>query len=179
MIKGLLRFIIAVIFILSGFVKAVDLVGFSFKMEEYFSPAVFNMPFFEKFALLFSIIVVVLELFLGFMLLLKMKLKFTLSALIALCVFLVSLPSIPPILMWLQIADASEMLLNLHPGRVSLKMWLFLQALFFCLSFTEKISVKRMSTAVAEKNLQENSNTFFFCCVFFGNDLHYGTGNYA
>lgn len=87
MIKGLLRFIIAVIFILSGFVKAVDLVGFSFKMEEYFSPAVFNMPFLEKFALLFSIIVVVLELFLGFMLLLKLKLKFTLSALIALCIF--------------------------------------------------------------------------------------------
>ncbi|PKF74969.1 BT_3928 family protein [Chryseobacterium sp. PMSZPI] len=87
MIKGFLRFIIAVIFILSGFVKAVDLVGFSFKMEEYFSPAVFNMPFFEKFALLFSVIVVVLELFLGFMLLLKLKLKFTLSALIALCVF--------------------------------------------------------------------------------------------
>ncbi|NIF06787.1 DoxX family protein [Chryseobacterium sp. Tr-659] len=87
MIKGLLRFIIAVIFILSGFVKAVDLVGFSFKMEEYFSPSVFNMPFLEKFALLFSIIVVVLELFLGFMLLLKLKLKFTLSALIALCVF--------------------------------------------------------------------------------------------
>ncbi|MEI7488678.1 MAG: BT_3928 family protein [Chryseobacterium sp.] len=87
MIKGLLRFIIAVIFILSGFVKAVDLVGFSFKMEEYFSPAVFNMPFLEKFALFFSIIVVVLELFLGFMLLLKLKLKFTLSALIALCIF--------------------------------------------------------------------------------------------
>lgn len=87
MIKGLLRIIIALIFILSGFVKAVDLVGFSFKMEEYFSPSVFNMPFFEKFALLFSIIVVVLELWLGFMLLLKFKLKFTLSALIALCVF--------------------------------------------------------------------------------------------
>lgn len=87
MIKGLLRFIIAVIFILSGFVKAVDLVGFSFKMEEYFSPSVFNMPFLEKFALLFSIIVVVLELFLGFLLLLKLKLKFTLSALIALCIF--------------------------------------------------------------------------------------------
>ncbi|SIQ60800.1 Uncharacterized membrane protein YphA, DoxX/SURF4 family [Chryseobacterium sp. RU37D] len=87
MIKGLLRFVIAVIFILSGFVKAVDLVGFSFKMEEYFSPAVFNMLFFEKFALPLSIIVVVLELFLGFMLLLKLKLKFTLSTLIALCIF--------------------------------------------------------------------------------------------
>jgi uncharacterized membrane protein YphA (DoxX/SURF4 family) len=100
MIKGLLRFIIAVIFILSGFVKAVDLVGFSFKMEEYFSPAVFNMPFFEKFALLFSIIVVVLELFLGFMLLLKLKLKFTLSALIALCVFFGFLTFILLISMW-------------------------------------------------------------------------------
>jgi uncharacterized membrane protein YphA (DoxX/SURF4 family) len=87
MIKGVLRFIIAVIFILSGFVKAVDLVGFSFKMEEYFSPTVFNMPFLEKFALLFSIIVVVLELFLGFMLLIKLKLKFTLSMLIVLCIF--------------------------------------------------------------------------------------------
>lgn len=87
MIKSLLRFVIAVIFILSGFVKAVDLVGFSFKMEEYFSPSVFNMPFLEKFALLFSVIVVVLELFLGFMLLLKLRLKFTLSALIALCIF--------------------------------------------------------------------------------------------
>lgn len=87
MIKGLLRFVIAIIFILSGFVKAVDLVGFSFKMEEYFAPPVFNMPFLEKFALLFSVIVVVLELFLGFMLLLKLKLKFTLSALIALCIF--------------------------------------------------------------------------------------------
>lgn len=87
MIKGLLRFLIAVIFILSGFVKAVDLVGFSFKMEEYFAPNVFNMPFFEKFALPLSIFVVVLELLLGFMLLIKLKLKFTLSALIALCVF--------------------------------------------------------------------------------------------
>ncbi|MCY0977620.1 DoxX family protein [Chryseobacterium wangxinyae] len=87
MIKGLLRCVVAIIFILSGFVKAVDLVGFSFKMEEYFEPAVFNMPFFVKFALAFSIIVVVLELLLGLMLLLKLKLKFTLSALIALCIF--------------------------------------------------------------------------------------------
>ncbi|MBB4804962.1 putative membrane protein YphA (DoxX/SURF4 family) [Chryseobacterium defluvii] len=86
-IKELLRIAVAILFILSGFVKAVDLVGFSFKMEEYFSPAVFNMPFFEKYALLLSIIVVVLELFLGAMLLLKIRLKFTLSALIALCIF--------------------------------------------------------------------------------------------
>ncbi|HOB25234.1 MAG TPA: DoxX family protein, partial [Kaistella sp.] len=84
--KHILRIIIALIFIASGFVKAVDAVGFSFKLEEYFSPAVFNMPFFEKQALPIAIIVVVLELVLGFFLLMKMRLKFTLSALIALCV---------------------------------------------------------------------------------------------
>ena len=87
MLKRILRYIVALIFIVSGFVKAVDLKGFSFKLEEYFSPVVFNLPIFEKYALHFAIIVVVLELGLGFMLLMKIKLKATLSALIALCVF--------------------------------------------------------------------------------------------
>ena len=85
--KNILRIIIALIFIASGFVKAVDVVGFSFKLEEYFAPDVFNMPFLEKQALPIAIFVVALELILGFMLLLKLRLKFTLTALIALCVF--------------------------------------------------------------------------------------------
>ena len=85
--KHILRIFIAVIFIASGFVKAVDVVGFSFKLEEYFSPSVFNMPFFESQALRIAIFIVALELILGFMLLLRIRLKFTLSALIALCVF--------------------------------------------------------------------------------------------
>ena len=46
--KRILRYIIAIIFIISGFVKAVDVKGFSFKLEEYFSPDVFNLLFFEK-----------------------------------------------------------------------------------------------------------------------------------
>ncbi len=87
MIKALLRIIVGLIFIASGFVKAVDLVGFSFKLEEYFSPVVFNMPFLEEFALAFAIIVVALELLLGIMLVVKAKLRFTLAALIVLCVF--------------------------------------------------------------------------------------------
>ena len=87
MIKNILRIIIALIFIASGFVKAVDVVGFSFKLEEYFSPSVFNMPFLEKQSLVLAVIVVVFELVFGFFLLLKSQLKFTLSMLIALCVF--------------------------------------------------------------------------------------------
>ncbi|MBP7174131.1 MAG: DoxX family protein [Cloacibacterium sp.] len=85
--KRILRYLIAIIFIVSGFVKAVDPVGFSFKLEEYFSPSVFNIPFLEQFALPIAVFVVALELILGVMLLLKIKLRSTLISLISLCVF--------------------------------------------------------------------------------------------
>ena len=85
--KRILRYIIAIIFIASGFVKAIDVKGFSFKLEEYFSPDVFNLTFLQNFTLEIAILVVALELILGLMLLLKMKLKCTLISLIALCVF--------------------------------------------------------------------------------------------
>ena len=85
--KNILRYIIAIIFIASGFVKAIDVKGFSFKLEEYFSPDVFNLTFLQNFTLEIAIFVVALELILGLMLLLKMKLKCTLISLIALCVF--------------------------------------------------------------------------------------------
>lgn len=87
MLKNILRIIIAIIFIISGFVKGVDPVGFSFKLEEYFSPSVFNIPFLEKQALILAIIVVAFEMIFGFLLLIKSQLKFTLSILIALCIF--------------------------------------------------------------------------------------------
>lgn len=85
--KRILRYLIAIIFIASGFVKAIDVKGFSFKLEEYFSPDVFNLTFLQNFTLEIAIFVVALELTLGLMLLLKLKLKCTLISLIALCVF--------------------------------------------------------------------------------------------
>ena len=85
--KNILRILIALIFIASGFVKAIDVVGFSFKLEEYFSPAVFNLSFLESISLPIAIVVVVLELVLGFMLLLKIKVKQVLALMIALCIF--------------------------------------------------------------------------------------------
>jgi uncharacterized membrane protein YphA (DoxX/SURF4 family) len=87
MFRNLLRILLATLFIISGFVKAVDVVGFSFKLEEYFSPTVFNIPFLEKLALPMAIFVVAFELILGLLLLLKIKIKLSLSLLIALCVF--------------------------------------------------------------------------------------------
>ena len=85
--KKILRYLIALIFIASGFVKAVDVKGFSFKLEEYFSPDVFHIPFLANYALALSVSAVALELVLGLMLLLNIKLKATLKLLIALCLF--------------------------------------------------------------------------------------------
>lgn len=85
--RAILRYLIGTIFIVSGFVKAVDPIGFSFKLEEYFSASVFNIPFLEKYSLILSIIVVAAELILGAMLFLKIKVKTVLKILIALCIF--------------------------------------------------------------------------------------------
>ena len=43
---SLVRLLVGVVFIISGFVKLVDPIGFSFKLEEYFEPHVLDMPFF-------------------------------------------------------------------------------------------------------------------------------------
>ncbi|MDL1913063.1 MAG: DoxX family protein [Bergeyella sp.] len=82
-----LRFFLATVFIVSGLVKAVDVVGFSFKLEEYFSPSVFNLPFLENYSLPLSVFVVLTETFLGLMLLFGRNIHFTLKALIVLCIF--------------------------------------------------------------------------------------------
>lgn len=85
--KTILRIIVGIIFIVSGGVKAVDPVGFSFKLEEYFSPSVFNLPWLENFALPLSLFVVAFEIVLGVMLLLNIRIRKVLGWLIALCVF--------------------------------------------------------------------------------------------
>ena len=58
------------LFIFSGLVKMNDPVGFSFKLEEYFSEEVLNLPIFEPLALPLAIILVAVEVLLGLALLL-------------------------------------------------------------------------------------------------------------
>lgn len=81
------RIFVAVLFIVSGFIKLNDPVGFSFKLEEYFSAAVLNLPFFEPYALAISIFVVIFEVILGVFLLIGYKPKFTVWSLLAMIVF--------------------------------------------------------------------------------------------
>ncbi|WP_340203071.1 BT_3928 family protein [Ascidiimonas sp. W6] len=86
-IVQIIRFFVGVLFIVSGFVKLNDPVGFSFKLEEYFSQGVLNLPFLEPYALIIALIVVIAEVVLGVMLLVGFKPKFTLWSLLLMIVF--------------------------------------------------------------------------------------------
>ncbi len=84
---NLARILVGLLFIISGFIKLNDPVGFSFKLEEYFSEPVLNLPFLEPYALAFALFVVILEVILGITLLLGFRLKLTLWTLLATIVF--------------------------------------------------------------------------------------------
>lgn len=81
------RWIVGILFIFSGFVKLNDPIGFSFKLEEYFSPSVLDLEFLAPFALVLAILLVVFELVLGIMLLIGYLPKFTTWALLLMIVF--------------------------------------------------------------------------------------------
>ena len=86
-IVNISRVLVGALFIFSGFVKLDDPIGFSYKLEEYFSPEVFNMPFFEPYVLGIAVFVVVLEVVLGVFILVGYKTKFTVWSLLGLIVF--------------------------------------------------------------------------------------------
>ena len=86
-IVGVVRIFVGILFIISGFIKLNDPVGFSFKLEEYFSQGVLNLPFLTPYALAISILVVVVEVMVGVMLILGYKRKITVWTLLAMIVF--------------------------------------------------------------------------------------------
>ncbi|RAJ13268.1 BT_3928 family protein [Olleya aquimaris] len=86
-IVGFLRIFVGIFFIISGFIKLNDPIGFAFKLEEYFGPTVLDLPFLIPYALGISIIVVVLEVLLGVFLIIGYKPKFTIWSLLLMIVF--------------------------------------------------------------------------------------------
>lgn len=86
-IVGFSRIFVGVLFIISGLIKLNDPVGFSFKLEEYFSQGVLDLPFLMPYALAIAIVVVIIEVLLGVMLLAGFKSKFTVWSLLAMIVF--------------------------------------------------------------------------------------------
>jgi uncharacterized membrane protein YphA (DoxX/SURF4 family) len=94
----IVRILIGLLFVFSGFVKAVDPWGFQFKLEDYF--IAFNWDFFMPFALFLAILVPAAEFIIGFALLLNLKPKYAIwGALIFMAFFL-------PLTLYLAITDA-------------------------------------------------------------------------
>lgn len=81
------RIFVGLLFIISGLIKLNDPVGFSYKLTEYFSETVFNLPFLEPITLGLALFLVILEVVLGVMLLIGYKTKFTVWSLLILIVF--------------------------------------------------------------------------------------------
>jgi uncharacterized membrane protein YphA (DoxX/SURF4 family) len=80
------RLFVGILFIISGLIKLNDPLGFSYKLDEYFSEAVFNMPFFVPYTLAIALFLVILEVVLGVMLLIGYKTKWTIWSLLLLVV---------------------------------------------------------------------------------------------
>ena len=59
------RILVGALFIFSGVIKLNDPVGFGYKLEEYFSESVLNLPFLEPLALPMAVFLVLLEVLLG------------------------------------------------------------------------------------------------------------------
>jgi len=81
------RWVVGLLFIFSGWVKLNDPVGFSFKLEEYFSPSVLDIPFLVPSALALALVLVVVEVLLGVALLIGFAPKWTLYSLTGMIVF--------------------------------------------------------------------------------------------
>ncbi|MDX1751637.1 MAG: DoxX family protein [Salinimicrobium sediminis] len=81
------RWVVGILFIFSGFVKLNDPIGFSFKLEEYFSPSVLNLEFLAPFALVIALLLVVFEVVVGIMLLIGYLPRFTTWVLLLMILF--------------------------------------------------------------------------------------------
>ncbi|MFM2136337.1 MAG: hypothetical protein RL021_1737 [Bacteroidota bacterium] len=79
------RLLVGALFIFSGWIKANDALGFSYKLDEYFN--VFGMPWMTSLSLWMAIGICVFEIALGIALLLGVKMRFTAWSLLLLIVF--------------------------------------------------------------------------------------------
>lgn len=81
------RIFVGLLFIISGLIKLNDPVGFSFKLSEYFSETVLNLPFLIPLSLALAVFIVIFEVMLGVMLLVGFKTRFTVWSLLLMIVF--------------------------------------------------------------------------------------------
>ena len=83
------QYFVSTLFLFSGVIKANDPLGFSYKLNEYFE--VFGTEWLIPFSLFLSFLVCVMEMLLGFMLLIGARVKLTLWLLLLMILFFASL----------------------------------------------------------------------------------------
>jgi uncharacterized membrane protein YphA (DoxX/SURF4 family) len=81
------QILVGLLFIFSGFVKADDPLGFTYKLKEYFASDALNMPWLDKFSFGIAFTIPIIEMMLGFMILLGARKKLTLTLLFLMEVF--------------------------------------------------------------------------------------------
>ena len=81
------RILVGCLFIFSGFIKANDPLGFAYKLDEYFSPEVFNLEFLSAITVYMAMFICVLEILLGVLILLGEYAEFTTWLLMLMIVF--------------------------------------------------------------------------------------------
>lgn len=81
------RIIVGLLFIFSGFVKADDPLGFTYKMQEYFAKDALNFPFMDKFSFAIAFTVPIIEMTLGLMIIIGTRKLLTLTLIMAMMIF--------------------------------------------------------------------------------------------
>ncbi len=100
MLSRISRILVGSLFIVSGLIKANDPIGFSYKLNDYFAPGVFNMPWLDPFALELSILVCVAEIVLGVAILFGARMKLASWSLLILMIMFTILTGYTAIANW-------------------------------------------------------------------------------
>ena len=157
------RILVGVLFIISGLIKLNDPLGFSYKLQEYFSTDVLNLPFLEPYALVISVLVVVFEVVLGVFLLIGYKPKFTIWSLLGMIVFFTFLTFYSAYFDKVKDCGCFGDALKLTPWESFTKdivLLAFILILFFGQKYIKPIFSKLPTTVVALLS--------FIACLWFG-----------
>jgi len=100
MLSRISRILVGSLFIVSGLIKANDPVGFSYKLNDYFAPGVFNIDWLDPYALQLSVLICVAEIVLGVAILFGARMKLASWSLLILMIFFTFLTGYTAIANW-------------------------------------------------------------------------------
>jgi uncharacterized membrane protein YphA (DoxX/SURF4 family) len=101
MLTRISRILVGSLFIVSGLIKANDPIGFSYKLNDYFAPGVFDLPWLDAIALQLAVIACVAEIVLGVAILFGARMKLAAWSLLILMIFFTFLTGYTAVANWL------------------------------------------------------------------------------